>query len=173
MSAALSLEQYDEGYEVGHGDPSRAAVRTLRTTVLFRLVDFVCPRCGDERTGAHVDGDDGVTYVECCECRGEFDVSVLRVPTQARLDAWRSDAVLHGTTALHCADGTQRCSFLAEASCRRLSPELTPVGKTRLLDDIARSVTGELSAAHRGVIVELGVALGLPAAAINGYLALR
>lgn len=163
MSAAFSLEEPFE----------EAAVHTLRTTVLFRLVDFVCPHCGDERSGAHVDGDDGVTYVECCECRREFDVTVLRVPTQARLDAWRDDAVLHGTTALQCADGVHRCSYLAEASCRRLATELTPIGKTRLLDEIARSIPGDLTSAHRNVLAELGVALGLTAPVINGFLALR
>lgn len=163
MSAAMSLEeQYDE-----------AVARTLRTTVLFRLVEFVCPDCGEERIGAHVDGDDGVTYVECCTCHHELDASVLRVPTQARLEAWRSDALLHGSTALQCADGAHRCSYLAEASCRRLAPELTPIGKTRLLDELVRTVGGELTSAHRGVLVELGVALGLSSAVINGYLALH
>lgn len=162
MSAAMSLEeQYDE-----------AVARKLRTTVLFRLLDFVCPQCGDERTGAHVDGNDGVTYIECCDCHHEFDVSVLRVPTQARLDSWRADAVLHATTALQCADGVHGCSYLALASCRRLAPELTGIGKSRLLDEVRRSVGGEPTAAQRGIIVELGVALGLPAPVINGYLAL-
>lgn len=163
MSAVMSLEeQYDE-----------AVARTVRTTVLFRLVDFVCPDCGEERTGAHVDGDDGVTYVECCTCHHELDVAVLRVPTQARLDGWRADAVLHGTTALQCADGTHRCSYLAEASCRRLAADLTPIGKTRLLDELVRSIDGDVTDAHRGVLVELGVALGLPAPVINAYLALH
>ena len=163
MSAAMSLEEQ-------YGEP---VVHTLRTTVLFRLVDFVCPHCGDERSGAHVDGDDGVTFVECCDCHREFDVAVLRVPTQARLEAWRADAVLHGTTALQCADGVHRCSYLAEASCRRLASELTPIGKTRLLDQLVRSIGGEFTDAHRTVLVELGVALGLTAPMINGYLALR
>lgn len=162
MSAAMSLEeQYDE-----------AVARSLRTTVLFSLVEFVCPQCGDERSGAHVDGNDGVTYLECCECHHEFDVSVLRVPTQARLETWRDDAVLHATTALQCADGVHGCSYLALASCRRLAPELTPIGKTRLLDEILRSVGGEAATAQRAILVELGVALGLSAPLINGYLAL-
>ena len=87
--------------------------------------------------------------------------------------AWRADAVLHGATALHCADGEHDCSFLALASCRRLAPELTAVGKTRLLDEIVRSADTELGQAHRAVLVELGVALGLPAVVINGYVALR
>ena len=126
MSAAMSLEEE-------YGEP---VAQTLRTTVLFRLLDFVCPHCGDERSGAHVDGDDGVTFVECCDCHGEFDVSVLRIPTRARLEAWRADAVLHGTTALQCADGVHHFSCLAEASCRRLASELTPIGKTRLLDNL-------------------------------------
>lgn len=163
MSAAMSLEEQ-------HSEP---VVNTLRTTVLFRLVEFVCPHCGDERSGAHVDGNDGITFVECCDCHREFDVSVLRVPTRALLDAWRADAVLHGTTALQCADGVHRCSYLAEASCRRLAPELTPIGKTRLLDELVRSVGGELTDAHRTVLVALGVSLGLTAAVINGYLALH
>ena len=163
MSAALSLEEQFE----------ESVVPTLRSTLLFRFVDFVCPHCGDERSGAHVDGDDGTTYVECGECRREFDVSVLRVPTQARLDTWRADAVLHGSTALQCADGVHRCPYLAEASCRRLGPELTLIGKTRLLDELVRSVDGDLTNAHRVVLVELGVALGIDAASIKGWLALR
>ena len=163
MSAAMSLEEH-------YGEPE---VHPLRTTVLFRLVEFVCPHYGDERSGAHIDGDDGVTFVECCDCHREFDASVLRVPTRARLEAWRADAVLHGTTALQCADGVHRCSYLAEASCRRLAAELTPIGKTRLLDQLVRSIGGELTDAHRTVLVELGVALGLTAPMINGYLALH
>ena len=162
MSAAFSLEEPFEG----------AVAHTVRSTILFRLVEFVCPRCGDERTGAHVDGDDGVTYVECCECRHEFDHTVLRVPTRARLERWRDDAVLHGTTALQCADGVHGCSYLAEASCRRLAAELTPIGKTRLLDELVRAVGGEPTPAQRAVLVELGVALGLTAPVINAYLAL-
>lgn len=163
MSAAVSLEEHD----------SEPVLHALRTTVLFRLVEFVCPHCGDERSGAHVDGDDGVTFVECYGCHGEFDASVLRVPTRARLETWRADAVLHGTTALQCADGLHRCSYLAEASCRRLAAELTPVGKTRLLDQLVRSIDGEITDGHRSVLVELGVALGLTAPVINGYLALH
>lgn len=162
MSAAFSLEEPFE----------EIVVPTLHTTVLFRAVDFVCPHCGDERVGAHVDGDDGITYVECFDCKREFDVSVLRVPTQSRIDAWRADAVLHGTTALQCADGVHRCSYLAEASFRRLAPELTPVGKTRLLVELARSIDGELTDAHRGVLVELGVALGLTAPVVNATVAI-
>jgi transcription elongation factor Elf1 len=163
MSAAMSLEEHFE----------QPVFHTVNTTVLFRRVEFVCPHCGDERPGALVDGDDGTAYVECCSCHHEFDGSVLRVPTRARLDAWRADAVLHGTTALQCADGVHRCSCLALASCRRLAPELSPIGKTRLLDELVRSVDGELTTAHRGVVLELGIALVLPAPVINGYLALR
>ncbi|HSJ91449.1 MAG TPA: hypothetical protein VK917_05240 [Ilumatobacter sp.] len=166
MSAAVNLEEYfDQDFD-------EAVVPTFRTTVLFHLLDFVCPHCGDERRGAHIDGDDGVTYVECGTCHLEFDLSVLRVPTQARLDAWRADAVLHGTTALHCADGVHQCSYLALASCRRLASELTTVGKTRLLNELVGSVGGELDRPQQQVLVELGAALGLPAPVINGYLAL-
>lgn len=157
MSAVMSLME-----------PSRV----LPTTTLFRLVDFVCPRCGDERTGAHVDGDDGVTYVECDDCGGELDSSVLRTPTRARLAGWRDDAVLHGNTALQCADGVHGCSYLALASCRRLAPEMTVFGTSRLLRELIGSVGGRLTPAQRGVAVELGVALGLPAPAINATIAL-
>lgn len=157
MSVAMSVE------DVGR--------QLVQTTMLVRLVEFVCPRCGDERHGAHVD-DDGVTYVECDVCEGQFDTSVLRVPTRARLATWRDDARLHGDTALRCADGVHGCSYLALASCRRLASEMTPFGKTRLLDELVRSVDDDLTAAQRGIVVELGVALGLPAPAINGLLAL-
>ena len=163
MSAAMSLEEQFE----------QPVAHTVNTTVLFRHVEFVCPHCGDERPGALVDGTDGTAYVECCACHHELDVSVLRVPTRARLETWRADAVLHGTTAMQCADGVHGCSCLALASCRRLAPELSPIGKTRLLDEIVRSYAGEVTTAHRSVLLELGIALGLPAPVINGYLALR
>jgi len=140
-------------------------------TTLFRLVEFVCPRCGDERTGAHVDGDDGETYVACDECGSELDPSVLRVPTRARLATWRDDAVLHGTTALQCADGVHNCSYLALASCRRLDPEMTVFGKSRLLRELIAAVGGQLTAAQHAIAVELGVALGMPAAAVNATIA--
>lgn len=144
---------------------------TAPTTTLFRLVEFVCPRCGDERTGAHVDGALG-TYVECDECGSELDSSVLRIPTRAVIATWRDDAVLHGNTALLCADGIHGCSYLALASCRRLAPEMTGFGKTRLLTQLIGSVGSELTPAQRGIAVELGVALGLPATAINATIAL-
>jgi transcription elongation factor Elf1 len=159
MSAVSNLDEFAER-------------RIPPATMLFRLVDFVCPRCGDERTGAHVDGDDGTSYVECDVCRNEFDPSVLRIPTQAVLEIWRDDAVLHGNTALRCADGIHGCSYLALASCRRLAPEMTVFGKTRLLTELIDSVGGELTPAQRSIAVELGVALGLPAAAINATVAL-
>lgn len=162
MSAVMSLDDFFE----------QPAIRRPDATVLFRLLDFVCPRCGDERQGALVDGDDGTAYVECSSCHHDFDVSVLSVPTRARLDAWRADALLHATTALQCADGVHRCSCLALASCRRLAPEMSPIGKIRLLDEVARTVGDEPGPAQRSVLVELGAALGLPAGAINGFLAL-
>ncbi len=143
-----------------------------RTTTLFRFVEFVCPHCGVERGGVHVDGDDGVTFVECGVCHHEHSVGVLAVPTQARLEQWRSDAVHRGNVALRSADGVHGCSLLAIASCRRLADELTAPGKLRLLDEIARSVGDELHPVQQAALVELGVALGLPAAAINAMLAL-
>lgn len=158
MSAAMSL--HDE------------ITPTLSTTVLFRLVEFVCPHCGDECQGIHVDGDDGTAHVQCDVCRHEHPVSVLAVPTQARLDAWRADAVHRGNVALRSADGVHGCSYLALASCRRLRDDLTGPGKVRLLDEIARSIGHDLYPAQRSALAELGVALGLPAGAINATLAL-
>ncbi len=159
MSAAMTLHD-DIGTSVA------------RTTVLFRFVEFVCPHCGDECGGVHVDGDDGVTFVECGVCHQEHPVAVLAVPTRARLEEWRADAVHRGNVALRSADGIHGCSYLALASCRRLAAELTPAGKLRLIDEIARSVSGDLHPAQRNVLAELGVALGLPAGAINAALAL-
>lgn len=158
MSAAMSL--HDE------------IAPKVSTTVLFRLVEFVCPRCGDERTGVHVDGNDGTAHVQCDECRHEHPVSVLAVPTRARLEAWRADAVHRGNVALRSADGVHGCSYLAIASCRRLRDDLTGPGKLRLLDEIARSIGDDLHPAQRAMLAELGVALGLPAGAINVALAL-
>lgn len=159
MSAVMSLSQPFEG-------------RVAPITTLFRLVEFVCPRCGDERSGAHVDGDDGETYVACDDCGSDLDPSVLRVPTRARLATWRDDAALHGATALQSADGIHGCSYLALASCRRLAPEMTPFGKSRLLRELIASVGGRPTPAQQAIAVELGVALGLPAAAVNATIAL-
>lgn len=158
MSAAMSLTDELEQ-------------RSVDVTTLFRLVDFVCPVCGDERRGAHVDSDDGTTSVECFDCGTEFGVAVLAVPTRAGLAAWRDDAVLRGDTALRCADDDHPCSMLALASCRRLAPELTDAGKGRLLAEMARTAGGVTTRAQRAVLLELGVALGLSAPAINGLLA--
>ena len=107
MSAATSLEV--------------PVPRAVTTTMLFRLVAFACPHCGDEREGVHLAGDDGTAYVECETCCRQLDTSVLTVPTEARLEQWRSEAELHADTALRCADGVHRCSYLAMASCRRLA----------------------------------------------------
>lgn len=159
MSAAMTLT-----------DDLESAV--ARTTVLFRFVEFVCPHCGDERGGVHVDGDDGVTFVECGVCHQEHSVAVLAVPTRARLEEWRADAVHRGNVALRSADGVHGCSYLALASCRRLADDLTPAGKIRLLDEIARSVGDDLHTSQRAMLVEMGVALALPASAINAALAL-
>lgn len=159
MSAVMSLGEQSSG----RGTPA---------TTLFRLVEFVCPRCGDERSGAHVDGDDGSTYVACDRCGAEHDPSVLRVPTNAKLETWRSDAELHGATALQSADGIHGCSYLALASCRRLAPEMTRFGKGRLLRQLLSSVGGRLTPAQHDIAVELGAALGLPPAAVNATIAL-
>jgi hypothetical protein len=158
MSAAMSLHDEITG--------------SASATTLFRLVEFVCPRCGDERHGVHLDGDDGGTHVQCDECRHEHPASVLAVPTRARLDAWRADAVHRGNVAMRSADGIHGCSYLAIASCRRLRDDLTGPGKLRLLDEIARSVGSDLHPAQRAVLAELGAALGLSAGAINAALAL-
>jgi hypothetical protein len=143
------------------------------TATLFRLVDFVCPRCGEERRGSHVDADDGSTFVECHSCESMFDAAVLRVPTMRHLEAWRADAALHGDTALRSADGIHGCSYLALASCRRLRSELTPFGKMRLLSEIVGSAGGRLHDAQRVIVAELGAALGVQPAAVSALLALR
>lgn len=158
MSAAISL--HDE------------ITPPARTTTLFRLVEFVCPRCGDERQGIHLDGDDGVTHVQCAECRHQHSAAVLAVPTRSRLEEWRADALHRGHAALLSADADEGCPFLTTAAFRRLADDLTGPGKLRLLDDVARSVGHDLGPAQRRVFAELGAALALPAGAINAALSL-
>lgn len=146
---------------------------TVSTTMLLTLVQLVCPHCAEQTTGALVDCDDGVAYVQCNSCDRELDVAVLAVPTQTKVDGWRADALLHGVTALQCADGVHGCSYLATASCRRLARELTPLGKLRLLGEIGREAGESCTPAQRTVLLELGVALGLDSGTLNGFLALR
>lgn len=167
MSAATSLHD-----GLGHHGLGHAGLEPVRVTTLFTPVEVVCPHCGDERSATLVDSDDGVAFILCDGCDRELDVALLSIPTAARLERWRGDAVVHGTTAVQCADGIHGCSYLAVASFRRLADDLSGPGKLRLLDEVARSEQGDLSTAQRGVLLELGVALGLGAASINAFLAL-
>lgn len=136
---------------------------------VVRPVRFVCPSCATDRDGAHVHDSSG-TWVECHACAYRCDPGVLDIPTEAVLAEWYAQARRHARTAMHCADGTQTCAVLAAVWCRRLAPELTLWGKTAFLDTVAQPFAGELDRDRREVLVELGVALGMPATAINRVL---
>lgn len=137
---------------------------------VLRAVEFVCPLCGDDRSGTHVTDATGTDWVECDTCSYRCDAGVLEIPTQAMLASWYAQALRHGREALRCADWTPAGSYLATVWCRRLAPELSPWGKTAFLDAVARPLTGSLTPAHRQVIIDLGIALQMPAATINDVL---
>ena len=145
------------------------AERHDRPAVL-RSVEFVCPLCGEDRSGTHVADADGAEWVECDTCSYRCDVGVLEIPTQAVLSSWYAQALRHGREALRCADGSAAGSYLAIVWCRRLAPELSAWGKSAFLDAVARPLAGTLTPAQRQVMVDLGIALQMSAAAINGVL---
>jgi hypothetical protein len=144
--------------------------RTSAVTAVVRGVEFACPLCGDDRTGSHVEDPAGSAWVECHECSYRCDPGVLEIPTESMLAEWHAQALRHGQTALRCADGTPSCSYLAIVWCRRLAPELSLWGKTSFLDHVARPLAGSLTREQREVVVQLGVALHMPPAAINHVL---
>lgn len=153
MSATMNLED----------------VQRTETTVVTP-VQFVCPRCGDDRPGVHVRHHDESEWVDCDECSYRCDTGVLAIPTEAVLAEWYSLAVRHGLAAMRCADGTPTCSYLAIVWCRRLAPELTLFGKLGFLDRVARPLVGTLTHEQRKVVRDLGVALQIPAAHLNDLL---
>lgn len=159
MSATTNLDRHR---------PS-SAIRENGTAVA-RAVRFVCPACGDDRDGLHVHDRDTESWVQCTACSYRCDPGVLQIPTEAMLAEWHAQALRHGQAALRCADGTPSCSYLAIVWCRRLAPELSLWGKTAFLDTVARPLAGELTREQRDVLVHLGVALRMPATAINRVL---
>ena len=150
-------------------DRHRPAVVRESGTTVARAVRFVCPVCGDDRDGLHVQ-DAAASWVQCNTCSYRCDPGVLQIPTEAMLATWHAQALRHGQTALRCADGTPSCSYLAIVWCRRLAPELSLWGKTAFLDSVARPLAGDLTPEQRDVLVHLGVALRMPATAINRLL---
>jgi hypothetical protein len=140
-------------------------------TTVINAVRFVCPRCGDDRDGIHAHGVAGDTWVECHDCAYRCDSGVLGIPTETTLNEWYSQAMRHGRTAIRCADGTPACSYLAIVWCRRLAPELTMAGKLAYLNRVARPLAGTLTDNQRSVLLQLGVALKLPAPHLNAALA--
>ena len=139
-------------------------------TPIVRCVQFVCPLCGDDRDGLHVREPEGSAWVECGDCSYRCDPGVLQIPTEAMLAEWHTQALRHGQAALRCADGTTSCSYLAIVWCRRLAPELSPWGKSAFLHNVARPLAGDLNRDQREVVLQLGVALQMPPAAINAVL---
>ena len=155
MSATMNLDDTCSSNMTGAGS---AAVRG---------VQFVCPLCGEDRDGSHVEDPAGPAWVQCHECSYRCDPGVLEIPTEAMLAEWHAQALRHGQTALRCADGTPACSYLAIVWCRRLAPELSLWGKTSFLDSVTRPLAGALTREQREVVVQFGVALRMPPASIN------
>lgn len=149
-------------------DREAAADPTAPTIV--RDVQFVCPSCGDDRQGRHVEPPAGDAWVECDHCNYRCDPGVLEIPTEATLTAWHAQALRHAQAALRCADGSPTCSYLAIVWCRRLAPELSPWGKAAFLDDVTRPLDGQLTREQREVVLALGVALQMSPTAINRFL---
>lgn len=141
-----------------------------RGRVVVREVEFVCPLCAEDRPGRHVDHPDGDAWVECADCGYRCGPEVLEIPTEATLLEWHGQALRHGQAALRCADGSPSCSYLAIVWCRRLAPELSPWGKAAFLDAVTRPLAGTLTRHQREVVLELGIALQMPATAINRFL---
>ena len=161
MSATTNLENLD---------PSTVPDDPSHGTTVAHAVQFVCPSCGEDRDGLHLRRPDGTSWVQCNTCSYRCGPGVLEIPTQAVLEEWHTQALRHGQTALHCADGTPSCSYLAIVWCRRLAPELSLWGKTAFLDAVTRPFVGTLTRAQRAVVVELGAALQMPATTINRVL---
>lgn len=158
MSATMDLRD----------DRSPAAPATGSAVV--RGVQFACPLCGEDRSGLHVTDSTGSAWVECDECSYRCDPGVLEIPTEALLAEWHAQALRHGQAAIRCADSTPACSYLAIVWCRRLAPELSPWGKAAFLDRVARPIAGRLDRHQREVVLQLGMALQMPPAAINSVL---
>lgn len=160
MSAAVSLsEELDRD--------------VVRTTVLLRTVTVVCPHCGRERTGTLVDGDDGTAHVECHSCHRIHRPDVLDIPPQCAIDHAREMAIWHGRAALRGAEASRGCTSLAYACFRRLRPELTTIGKARLVNQLLDELDGAPTAAQRSMLVQLCGAMGLSAAQVCGLIAVR
>jgi hypothetical protein len=151
-------------------DDDLSPTAPVNGAAIVRGVRFACPLCGQDRDGLHVRAANGAAWVECDECSYRCDPGVLEIPTEAMLAEWHAQALRHGQAALRCADGTPSCSYLAIVWCRRLAPELSPWGKTSLLDSIARPLAGCLNRDQREVLLQLGIALQMSPSAINRVL---
>lgn len=186
-------------------------------------VEFVCPRCGLDRTGCEVQRQRWFSVaglsliplatlpndVVCDSCGQRCDVGVLEVPTTAQLAGYLTDAV-RGSMAIVVRSGrTNAFDFsittavaeaaisamqtdgydynetqlhddvarldddTARSSLNRLTNELTPHGKQGFLHRMAAiaSANGTVSVRQHRSLIEIGVALGMPAPHINGVLA--
>lgn len=188
-----------------------------------RQVEFVCPRCGLDRTGCEVERQRWFSVaglsviplatlpndVVCDSCGQRSDVGVLDVPTTGQLSGFLADAVRSSvaivvrsgrtnafdfsiTTAVAEAaistmqadgydydedqlrdDVARLADDTARANLSRLTHELTAHGKQNFLRRMAAvaGANGAVSARQHRSLVEIGVALGMPAPHINGVLA--
>lgn len=149
---------------------ARDSTADAASPTIVRDVQFVCPSCGDDRAGRHVEPPTGDAWVECDHCNYRCDPGVLEIPTEATLSEWHAQALRHGQAALRCADGSPTCSYLAIVWCRRLAPELSSWGKAAFLDEVTRPLEGLFTREQREVVLELGIALQMSPTAINRFL---
>ena len=87
---------------------------------MVRATQFVCPRCGMDRTGAELEPQRWFTLlktplvplatldrvVECDVCMHQCDIGVLEIPTADLLAAYIDDGLRHAVTSVVRAGGT-------------------------------------------------------------------
>ena len=101
-----------------------------------------------------------------------FDFGISAAVAETAISAMQSDGYQYGETQLH-DDVARLDDDTARANLRRLTDELTPHGKQGFLHRMAAiaRASGTISGRHQRSLVEIGVALGMPAPHINGVLA--
>ena len=101
-----------------------------------------------------------------------FDFSISAAVSEVAISTMHSDGYEYGHTQLH-DDVARLDDDTARASLRRLTDELTSHGKQSFLHRMAAiaRASGTISGRQHRSLVEIGVALGMPAPHINGVLA--
>ena len=101
-----------------------------------------------------------------------FDFSISGAVSEVAVSTMHSDGYEYSTTQLH-DDVARLDDDTARANLRRLTHELTSHGKQSFLHRMAAiaRASGTISGRQHRSLVEIGVALGMPAPHINGVLA--